>query len=59
MTRLALQCTSWIALVATLLPSVLFLFGRIDLPACTWLMLVATLVWFAAAPFWMGRAKAT
>ena len=57
--RTALQCVSWIALVATVLPSVLFLAGSIDLATCSWLMLVATLVWFAVTPFWMGREKAT
>ena len=58
MSKIALQCVSWIALVATLLPSVLFLSGSIDLPTCTWLMLAATIVWFAATPCWMGREPA-
>ena len=43
--------------MATLLPSVLFLAGSIDLATCSGLMLVATVVWFAATPFWMGREK--
>jgi hypothetical protein len=57
--RFALQCVSWIALVATLLPSLLFLAGSIELATCSWLMLVATIVWFTATPFWMGREKTT
>jgi hypothetical protein len=59
MPRIALQCISWIALAATLLPSILFLAGSIDLATCSGLMLVATLVWFAATPFWMGRERIT
>jgi hypothetical protein len=55
MLRLALQCVSWLALVATLLPSILFLAGSINLTTCSGLMLGATLVWFAATPCWMGR----
>jgi hypothetical protein len=58
MLRISLQCISWIALVATLLPSLLFLAGSIDLATCSGLMLAATLVWFAVTPFWMGREKA-
>ncbi len=59
MPRIALQCISWTALAATLLPSILFLAGSIDLATCSGLMLVATLVWFATTPFWMGRERIT
>ncbi|MHB9076172.1 MAG: hypothetical protein ACYC3X_01625 [Pirellulaceae bacterium] len=45
--------------MATLLPSILFLTGSIGLATCSWLMLVATVVWFTATPFWMGREKTT
>ncbi|MHB0957753.1 MAG: hypothetical protein ACYC6N_10145 [Pirellulaceae bacterium] len=57
MSKIALQFISALALAATILPSVLFLMGRIPLATCSWLMLVATVVWFAATPLWMGRGK--
>jgi hypothetical protein len=55
MLRRVLQCVSWMALVATLVPSLLYLAGRCDLVQCSTWMLLATLIWFAVTPFWMGR----
>jgi len=55
MSRRLLQIVSWLALVATILPSALFLAGRITLDQSKAWLLVATIVWFAATPFWMGR----
>ena len=43
------------ALVATALPSVLFVTGTISLPAANTTALIATIVWFVATPFWMGQ----
>ncbi len=54
MRRLA-QAISLLAIVGTILPSVLFLSDRISLEQSNWLMLLATLVWFAVTPLWMGR----
>ncbi len=54
--RTLAQIVSWIAIVGTILPSVLYLFERIALGPCKWAMLVATIVWFAVTPFWMGRS---
>lgn len=53
--RIFLQITSWVALVATILPAVLFLANALDLNQTKWIMLAGTLVWFAATPWWMGR----
>lgn len=55
MMRRLLQLISWLAFVGTALPSALFLFDKIDLDRTKWLMLVATIVWFAVTPLWMGR----
>lgn len=48
---------SWIALVATIFPPLLFLAGRIELKQCHLLMLIATIVWFVVTPFWMERKR--
>jgi len=53
--RKALQTTSWLALIGTILPSGLYLLGLISLAGCRWTMLAATVAWFAATPLWMGR----
>lgn len=54
--RLTLQIVSLLALVALTLPSVIFLArGRIELNTVKWLMLLATLVWFATATPWMWK----
>jgi hypothetical protein len=55
--RLVLQFVSWAALGATAFAPVLFLAGQLSLPNTKLLLLVATLAWFATAPFWMGRPK--
>lgn len=55
--RPILQVISLAALVATIVPPILFLVGRMSLDQTKWTMLAATLVWFAVTPFWMGRPK--
>lgn len=52
------QIISYLALVATLLPAVLFFADRLELPLAKLWMLIAALVWFAATPLWMEH-KAT
>ena len=53
--RKILQLLSWIALAATILPSILFLSGRLDLAGVHRWMLIATIAWFVITPFWMER----
>lgn len=55
--RLILKVISWMALVAVIAPSVMFLSGRMDLPTLKLVMLIATVVWFIATPCWMGRTS--
>jgi hypothetical protein len=55
MTSLA-RLVSWIALAGTLLPPLLFFAGLLDLASMKTGMLVATIAWFAATPFWMDSA---
>ena len=47
------------ALVGTIAPSVMYLAGRVSKDSVQWLMLAATIVWFAAAPFCGRGTKAT
>ena len=42
-----------LALVATILPPLLFLFKTLGEGPMKAAMLVATIVWFATAPFWL------
>ena len=56
--RRVLQLISWVALAGTIVPSVLYLAGRIDLDESKWALLAATIAWFIATPLWMGRKKA-
>lgn len=53
--RVILQIVSGAALAITIAPSVLFLAGRMTLEQSKWMLLAATVVWFIAAPLWMGR----
>lgn len=53
--RPILQIVSLVALIALTLPSVIFLAGRMELNTVKWIMLLATIVWFAAAASWMWK----
>jgi hypothetical protein len=53
--RTALIVISILSLIALMLPSILFLAGSMSLDTTKWIMLVATVVWFAAATPWMWK----
>ncbi len=53
--RPILQIVSLVALIALTLPSIAFLAGRMELDKVKWIMLLATIVWFAAATPWMWK----
>ena len=55
MGRRIIQAISWISLAGTIVPSALYLIGRVNLEQSKWLLLVATFVWFITAPLWIGR----
>jgi len=42
-----------LALAATIVPPALFMFKVLPLEPMKWIMLAATVVWFATAPLWM------
>ena len=46
---------SVLSLVALMAPSILFLAGRMELDTVKWVMLAATVVWFAAATPWLWK----
>lgn len=52
-----LKSLSYIALVFTIVPSILVLAGKMDIETNKNLMAAAMLVWFVTAPFWMNRDK--
>jgi hypothetical protein len=47
------QLISVLALLATLLPSMMFFYGYMDLPSVKTWMLGATFAWFISATVWM------
>jgi len=55
--RYVFQLMSLAALIATVVPPVLFFVDRMDLPTMKQILLLATMVWFAVTPVWMGREK--
>ena len=56
--KLLLQILSYIALAGIIAPPVMYLAGSMGKPMMSHLMLVATILWFATVPFWMGRKAA-
>lgn len=55
--RPVLQVISLVALCATFAAPVLFFATHLTLDQMKGTMLAATIVWFAATPFWMGHPK--
>jgi hypothetical protein len=55
--RLILRIVSLLALIALILPSILFLAGRMELDRVKWTMLIATIVWFFTATPVMWREQ--
>ena len=52
-----LEVVSYLALVMVVAAPVMFYMGRQDLDQNKFWMLVATIVWFASASFWIGTRK--
>jgi len=52
--RIGLQIISLLALALTVVPSLLYLNGSVELDRAKLLMLIATVVWFVVTPFWMN-----
>jgi len=55
--RLILQIISGLALVMTILPSIVYCFGKMELDSVIWLLNLASVVWFVVTPFWMDRKE--
>lgn len=53
--RRVMQLISVAALIATILPALMYMAGSLDLATVKATMLIATVVWFVATPMWMGR----
>ncbi len=56
--RLILRIVSYLSLLGLILPSLLFVMGQMtDLNRVKWIMLIATIVWFATATPLMWKEK--
>lgn len=51
------QWISWLSLAALVLPSVVYLAGKMELDTVKHIMLAATVVWFASAAMWMWNTS--
>ncbi len=52
------QLVSWLCLIVLVVPSVLFLTGKLpSLDQVKLIMLIATVVWFVSTPLWMWKEK--
>ena len=49
------KLVSWISLITLILPSLLFLVGRIELNEVKQVMLIATIVWAVSGTLWMNN----
>jgi hypothetical protein len=56
--KIIAQIISWICLIVLMVPSVLFLAGKMSsLDQVKLVMFLATILWFIAAPLWMWKAS--
>jgi len=51
--RLIAKILALTSLLLLTLPSVFYLAGRMGLETVKWIMILATIVWFVSASFWM------
>ncbi len=49
------KIASYVALAASIVPSLLYFTGTIEHEAVKWTALLGAVVWFVATPLWMGR----
>jgi uncharacterized membrane protein len=54
---MALRSISLVALAATIVPSFLYVAGRLTLDGVMWAALIGTVVWFVVTPLWMDRKR--
>jgi hypothetical protein len=57
--KLVLKIVSWMALALLVVSPLLFYSEKISLEQNKVLLLVATIIWFATAPFWILRRDRT
>jgi len=55
--RTIFKYVSYLGLLATVLPSILVFSDAIELRTHKAFMLAGLILWFATAPFWMGRKE--
>ena len=55
--KIVLMITSYIALILLIAAPIGVYLGKVEHDKSNWLMLVATIVWFATAPFWMNQKE--
>lgn len=56
--KMIAQILSWISLVMLMVPSVLYLAGKMSsLDQVKWVMLLATILWFISTPIWMWEEQ--
>jgi len=51
--RLIAKIVALTSLLLLTLPSVFYLAGKMSLERVKWIMILATIVWFVSASFWM------
>jgi len=56
MVNMILKIISLLALIVLILPSLMYLAGRITLEQTKAIMLIATVVWFVSAGIWMWKS---
>ncbi len=55
--KLLLKILSLIAILMTIVPSLLVFSGKMDLDTNKKIMAAGMLLWFAATPFWMDKKE--
>ena len=51
-----LRVASFVALLLTIVPCLLFMSETLSLDTAKWTALAGTIIWFAVTPLWMGRS---
>jgi hypothetical protein len=53
--KILMKIGSFLSLALTIVPSILFFVGNLELSQMKWYMGIGMVLWFVTAPFWINK----
>ena len=55
--KILMKIGSFFSLVLTIVPSIIFFVGDLELSQMKWYMGIGMVLWFVTAPFWINKSS--